>query len=81
MDDKSYRICILNSNKLEDGPPWTMKKGELEEHVLCEEAMRNYPNNEELLALKETVEKGTLFGEKAKRFVVLCGALYYISKI
>lgn len=57
------------------------EKAELEEYVLCEEAMGDYLNNEERLTLKEAVEKGTLTGEKAQRFVVLCGALYNISKI
>lgn len=43
--------------------------------------MGDYSNNEELLALKKAVEKGTLTGAKAKRFVVLSGTLYYISYI
>lgn len=44
-----------------------------------EAAMRDYSNDEELLKLKESVEK--LTGATAKRFVVLCRALYYISDI
>lgn len=36
VDDKSYRICVLNSQQLEEGPPWSdddEEKAKLEEEI------------------------------------------------
>lgn len=54
VDVKPYGICVIDSHKMDVGLPRTdvekeKAKLEEEEHVLDEEAMCDYPNDEELL--------------------------------